>query len=244
MVLARGVRGARRPVRLAVLALLGALALAGCGEDTPDQGTNTDPDQVDAVETPELGACRDLTPDDVTLATNATRTVDCAEPHTAETYAVGQLPEQFDDADYDDGELGRFAYKTCGKKFMAFLGADESLVMRTVRELGVVPSVGEGVGRGRPVVPLRRRRRRRRQRRRTSTCPRPPRACCSGGPTTVDGLRDGPSVDGTEGPLLRAAHLARGHHDQGRRARDDVPRRPAGRGQVPRVLLRLGRAPG
>lgn len=131
MALARGLRRARRPARLAVLALVGALVLVGCGEDTPDQGTNTDPEQVDTVETPELGACRALTPEDTALATNASRTVDCSEAHTAQTYAVGQLPEQFDDADHDDEELGAFAYKTCSKKFMAFLGADESLVMRT-----------------------------------------------------------------------------------------------------------------
>ena len=34
-----------------------------------------DPDQVDSVEAPELGACRVLTPDDVAQPSNATRTV-------------------------------------------------------------------------------------------------------------------------------------------------------------------------
>ena len=66
------------------------------------------------------------------LPSNATKTVDCAEPHTAETFAVGELPESLEDAGYDDREVGAFAYETCSKKFMAFLGADESLVMRTV----------------------------------------------------------------------------------------------------------------
>ena len=36
------------------------------------------------------------------------------------------------DAEYDDRALGAYAYKTCSTAFMKFLGADESLVMRTV----------------------------------------------------------------------------------------------------------------
>ena len=113
-----------------VAVVLGLALLGGCGEDP--QGSDTDPEQVDAVEAPQLGACRVLTPDDVALPSNATRTVGCSEPHTAQTYAVGELPEEFEDADYDAEGLGEFAYETCSKKFMAFLGADESLVMRTV----------------------------------------------------------------------------------------------------------------
>ena len=131
MALARAHRGVRRAARTALVVLVAGLALSACGEDAAGQGTNTDPDQVDAVEAPELGACRELTPEDVAQPTNATTTVDCAEAHTAQTFAVGQLPEEFDDADYDDEELGDYAYATCGKKFMGFLGADESLVMRT-----------------------------------------------------------------------------------------------------------------
>ena len=112
------------------LVLLLALLVAGCGED--GQGSNADPDLVDAVQAPELGACRVLTPDDVALPTNATEAVDCDERHNAETYAVGQLPAKLDDADYDDPEVGAFAYDRCSDKFMSFLGADESVVMRTV----------------------------------------------------------------------------------------------------------------
>jgi hypothetical protein len=106
-----------------------ALALVSCGDE--DSGNN-DPSQVDAVETPKLGACRVLTPQDVALPNNATKTVACEEPHTAETFAVGDLPPELKDADYDDDELGAFAYKTCSSKFEKFLGADESTVMRTI----------------------------------------------------------------------------------------------------------------
>lgn len=110
--------------------LLCTLLLAGCSATS--EGSDADPDQVDAVEAPELGACRVLTPEDVAEPTNATRTVDCSEEHTAQTFAVGQLPARFDDAAYDDEELGGFAYRACSSRFERFLGADESLAMRTV----------------------------------------------------------------------------------------------------------------
>jgi len=119
-----------RGVLRAAVATAVLLAFAGCGGE--EQGSNVDPDQVDAVEAPHLGACRGLTPDDVKLPSNATKIVDCDEPHTAETFAVGEIPEELADAGYDDRDVGAFAYQTCSKKFMAFLGADESLVMRSV----------------------------------------------------------------------------------------------------------------
>lgn len=125
-------------MRAAALALCVVLATAGCSGDGigglggEDQGTNPDTEQVDAIEGPEVGACRLLTPDDVNQRANATTTVDCAEPHTARTYAVGQLPAKYDDADYDDSDLSSFAYETCGEKFRKYVGADESIAMRTV----------------------------------------------------------------------------------------------------------------
>lgn len=111
-------------MRLTVLALAAALSfsLAGCGEEEPPADE----------EAPALGACRMLGPDDVAEPANTTEPVDCDEPHTAETYAVGQLPDSLADADYDAEELGAWAYSTCSKAFMDFLGADESLVMRTI----------------------------------------------------------------------------------------------------------------
>ena len=118
------------PLAAPLGALLGALLLAGCSG--AGQGTNVDPEQVDSVESPELGACRVLAPEDVAQASNATRTVDCSQEHTAQTFAVGQLPAQYDDAGYDDEDLGRFAYRECSTRFEKFLGADESLAMRTV----------------------------------------------------------------------------------------------------------------
>ena len=42
----------------------------------------------DAVEVPETGVCRMLTPDDVAMPANATKTVGCDQEHTAETFAA------------------------------------------------------------------------------------------------------------------------------------------------------------
>ncbi|WP_395657803.1 septum formation family protein [Nocardioides sp.] len=112
-------------MRLAVLALAAVLlggTLGGCGDDPAPADTSA----------PDLGACRVLAPADVEKPSNDSAAVDCSDDHTAETYAVGQLPGSFDDVDYDDEELGAWAYETCSKAFQDFLGADESLVMRTV----------------------------------------------------------------------------------------------------------------
>lgn len=106
------------------------LLLTGCSSS--DQGSDVDPDQVDAVQAPEIGACRMLTPEDVAKPSNATRSIPCTEPHTAETYAVGTLPDEYADVDYTDEDLGRFAYRTCSDAFKKFLGTEESTVMRSV----------------------------------------------------------------------------------------------------------------
>ena len=96
------------PAVVAALAL--TVVLAGCKEDL---APGVDPAQVDAVEAPELGACRVLTLDDIAQPSNATKVVDCTDAHTAMTYAVGSLPEELEDAAYDADELGAFAFERC-----------------------------------------------------------------------------------------------------------------------------------
>lgn len=116
---------------IAALATLGVL-LTACGEPEAPMPGNADPSQVDATTTPRLGVCRNLTLDEVALPTNASKTVDCTSKHTAETYAVGELPPELADVAYDSQELGAFAYETCDTGLQEFLGADESLAMRTI----------------------------------------------------------------------------------------------------------------
>ena len=79
-------RGGRVTRLAGVLALVlsATLALAGCGERSPRTPSKA----------PTLGACRMLTPDDVAEPSNTTEPVDCTEPHTAETFAIGELPRR------------------------------------------------------------------------------------------------------------------------------------------------------
>jgi hypothetical protein len=118
----------RHRARLAVLATLAiaaSLALTGCGGD----GNAA---RAAHKKAPALGACRVLEPKDVAKPHDNSAVVACTKPHTAETYAVGDLPDDYDDVEYDDEGLGAWAYRTCSQAFKKFLGADDSLVMRTV----------------------------------------------------------------------------------------------------------------
>lgn len=111
--------------RVIASSLVGLVALGllvGCGDEKPRE----------VAPTPLLGDCRLLDADDIAGRSNDTDPVPCTEPHTAETYAVGDLPVSLHDVGYHDEELGKWAYSTCSKAFQEFLGADESLVMRTI----------------------------------------------------------------------------------------------------------------
>ena len=113
--------------RLVALTTLTALTLAGCsgpvGSSPPDAGS---------VEVPELGACRVLVPADIGKPVDDSDVVPCTKPHTAETFAVGELPADLRDAPYDDRRLGAFAYDRCSAAYRKFLGATESIALRTL----------------------------------------------------------------------------------------------------------------
>lgn len=120
--------------RFAPLALLLALALSGCTGSNGSIGSLGEDETGDGAsqEAPELGSCRELSPEDLSSPANSGDEVDCTEPHTAETYAVGELPDRLDDASYDDRRLGAFAYDRCTDAFLKFTGANESLALRSL----------------------------------------------------------------------------------------------------------------
>ena len=93
--------------------LLALAALARCDDD--HRAATSTPTRSTPSSRPSWAPAGCSTPEDVAQPSNATRTVDCAEKHTAETYAVGELPERFEDATYDDAELGAWAYQTCSR---------------------------------------------------------------------------------------------------------------------------------
>lgn len=83
----------------------------------------------DRSDPPGLGACYVLQPQDVESPSNDAEPVGCGEGHTAQTFAIGTLPDSTGDG-YDDRGHGRWIYPRCEAAFEKFLGVDESLAMR------------------------------------------------------------------------------------------------------------------
>lgn len=96
--------------------------LAGCTSAAP-------PASADRMTPPRLGACRMLTPKDVSRPSNSSPVVPCRDAHTAQTFAIGTLPASTG-ASYGDRRHGGWVYHTCQRRFERFLGADDSLAMR------------------------------------------------------------------------------------------------------------------
>lgn len=115
-----------RSVALVAALLLGALT--ACSSYALGGGN----DEYDSVDAPPLGACRDLRPEDLGQASNASEIVPCEEEHTAETFAVRTFPERLAEYDPDHPRLGSHVYETCSERFEAFLDGDESTVMRSM----------------------------------------------------------------------------------------------------------------
>jgi hypothetical protein len=110
-------------VRRTVALLSVALVVSACGNPLRRDT------EADRTTRPKLAACRDLSAGDLDEPTNTDPVVSCASPHTAQTFAVGTLPEETGRS-YGDRRHGRFVYDRCSTAFREFLGADESLAMR------------------------------------------------------------------------------------------------------------------
>ena len=203
-------------LRTACIALL-LLALSGCTQGPAGRRREQ---QGGPRPHPALGACRALTPDDIAQASNATAPVDCSAKHTAETFTVGTFP-----ADLAAGRPGRprprrLRLRPVPAPLPAFLGGDESLVLRsTMTWAWFRPSKDawadgahwfrcDVVGGGEQsksfvALPEDRQGPAARQARRP-----------------LAGLRRRPQRQRLgEDPVQPPAHLARGHHDRGRQGR-------------------------
>lgn len=120
-----------RLLHTAVLLAVASFALAGCGAGS-DVPKGADPKQVDSTAVPETGKCRNLTHEDVAKATNASRIVPCSDPHNAETYAAGNLPAEFKDAEASDAKVSDWGFDNCRKLLEKHVGADQSVLMRSM----------------------------------------------------------------------------------------------------------------
>lgn len=117
-----------------------ATLLAGCtGGGTLDDGSADVPDgdqetaAAVAVEPPEVGLCRALAREDLDSPTDDSPAVDCAEPHTAETFHVGEVDGDLaEDLSPDDPAVAAEVYRTCQKRWTKFTGANETLALRSV----------------------------------------------------------------------------------------------------------------
>ncbi|MCZ4499373.1 MAG: hypothetical protein JWQ74_1926 [Marmoricola sp.] len=110
--------------RLGLVLLIGGLALAGCSN--PLHGDTAS----DRLTPPALGTCRDLEAGDLDQPSNATAAVPCTAKHTAQTFAIGTLPDSTGSA-YADKRHGKHVYATCQKAFREFIGAEEGLALRS-----------------------------------------------------------------------------------------------------------------
>jgi hypothetical protein len=108
-----------------LLALTGCSSASGGADRTPTRSA------AEARRPPALGACRSLEPHDIDQASNGSRTVACSRPHTAQTFAVGTFPAAVAAKGMRSAALGAYVYRRCHPRFQRFLGADQSLVLRS-----------------------------------------------------------------------------------------------------------------
>ncbi len=78
---------------------------------------------------PKLATCYSLTPADTEKPSTDAAPVACSAPHTAQTFAVGTLPDSTGKA-YKSPAHGKWVYRTCQRAFEKFLSVDTSLAMR------------------------------------------------------------------------------------------------------------------
>lgn len=95
---------------------------------------------------PEPGSCHRLTYEEALAPTDASRPVDCAKPHTSETYAVGRLQTERDGhlLAVDSAAVQAQVAGRCPDRLGRYVGAtEEQLRLSMLRAVWFTPSVEE-----------------------------------------------------------------------------------------------------
>lgn len=153
-VLGEDERVSRRATPLLVGPALLVVLAGGCTSDPADPKPSPSPSAASAARTtpppppelPQRGSCHRLTYEEALAPTADQRSVDCAKPHSSQTYTVGRLSTELNghllavDSDAVQTQVAR----RCPVGLGDFLGAtDEQLRLSMVRAVWFTPSVAE-----------------------------------------------------------------------------------------------------
>ena len=124
--------------RFAVLTVAAGLALSGCGlsssapraddDKSPAREKRVASQPTDPGPVPKVGECRDLEYPDISRYANGDELVRCRRPHTAYTFAVGDLPSDvvFKGVDIGNDAVQQAAAHTCRTRFARYVGGDDA----------------------------------------------------------------------------------------------------------------------
>jgi hypothetical protein len=150
----RGVRHAAR-VLVAVVALAGAAACSsgddGADEPTAAGSTSSAPSATPTPApppppAPSAGACYRVSYDEALAPTNSEPALDCAKPHTSQTYATGELDLVAGGhlLAVDSEAARRQVARRCPAKLAAYVGATpEQLRLSLLRAVWFTPTIEE-----------------------------------------------------------------------------------------------------
>lgn len=140
----------RHGTTLALLALVGTLALAGCSSDEPAEEPTETPSESETTAAPplpppEAGACYRLSVDDAQAASSSAEPVPCRQDHTARTAFVGKVSRLAgSDATPDDPDVAQQLADDCRERGLRFLGGDPvTQNLSRFVTVGFVPTASE-----------------------------------------------------------------------------------------------------
>ena len=151
-VLGEDERVTRRTTRLAVGVTLAVVLSGGCTSDPSDQKPSpspsaaSEPRATPPPEPPERGSCHRLTYEEALAPTADKRSVDCAKPHSSETYTVGRLSTELNGhlLAVDSAAVQTQVAQRCPVGLGTYLGGtDEQLRLSMLRAVWFTPSVAE-----------------------------------------------------------------------------------------------------